>query len=61
MSDDPHREQPVRRAGAPPGEAAVAIVLAHGRGGDPEDMLGLAEHLWVPGAAFLAPEAAGHT
>ena len=61
MSDDPHRGQPVRRAGAPPGEAAAAVVLAHGRGGDPEDMLGLAEHLWLPGVAFLAPEAAGRT
>ena len=65
MSDGPqygaHEGRPVLRAGAAPGEAAAAVVLAHGRGGDPEDMLGLAEHLWVPGAAFLAPEAAGHT
>ena len=57
----PHDGQPVRRAGARPGEAAAAVVLAHGRGGDPEDMLGLAAHLRLPRVAFLAPEAAGHT
>jgi len=30
------------RRGAPPGEATAAAVLVHGRGSDPEDMLGLA-------------------
>jgi predicted esterase len=61
MSGGPHQGQSVRRAGARPGEAAAAVVLAHGRGGDPEDMLALAGHLRVPGVAYLAPEAAGHT
>ncbi len=30
------------RVGAEPGEARAAVVLVHGRGSDPEDMLGLA-------------------
>jgi predicted esterase len=51
----------VLRAGARTGEATAAVVLAHGRGGDPEDMLGLAAQLRLPGVAYLAPEAAGHT
>jgi predicted esterase len=37
----------------------VVFVMAHGRGGSPEDMLRLAEHLALPDAAFLAPAAAG--
>ena len=62
MTAGPHQGQPVVRAGARPGEARAAVVLAHGRGGDPEDMLGLAAHLRAPsGVAFLAPRAAGHT
>lgn len=57
----PHEGQPVLRAGAPPGEARAAVVLLHGRGADAEDILGLAEPLWQPGVAYLAPQAAGHT
>src|SRR6185436_3696703 len=57
----PHQGQPVLRSGAPPGEARAAVLLLHGRGADAEDILGLAEPLWQPGVAYLAPQAAGHT
>jgi predicted esterase len=57
----PHQGQPVLRLGAPPGEAKAAVLLAHGRGGSPEDVLGLAGPLRFPGVAYLAPAAAGRT
>jgi predicted esterase len=57
----PHQGQPVLRAGAPPGGARAAVVLLHGRGADAEDILGLAEPLWQPEVAYLAPQAAGRT
>jgi predicted esterase len=35
--------------------------MIHGRGGAPEDMVGLAEHLALPDLAVLAPAAAGRS
>lgn len=55
----PHRGGRVAQAGAPLVRARVVLVMAHGRGGSPDDMLRLAEHLALPDAAFLAPAAAG--
>ena len=55
----PHAGGRVAQAGVPLARARVALVMAHGRGGSPEDMLRLAEHLALPDAAFLAPGAAG--
>jgi phospholipase/carboxylesterase len=55
----PHAGGRVAQAGVPLARARVVFVMAHGRGGSPEDMLGLAEHLALPDAAFLAPAAAG--
>lgn len=57
--DDPHAHQPVRVAGAPLTDARAVVVLAHGRGADALDILGLAAHFEVPGVAYLAPEASG--
>jgi predicted esterase len=37
------------------------VLLLHGRGGSPEDILGLARPLRAPGLAYVAPAAAGHT
>ncbi|MDX1579721.1 MAG: phospholipase, partial [Gemmatimonadota bacterium] len=50
------------REGASPGEAGSAVVLVHGRGGSPEDMLGLAGVILdalgdAPGREALAWEA----
>ncbi len=58
---DPHGGQPVLAAGRPPGEAAGAVVMVHGRGGSAEDILTLAGELRRPDLAYLAPQAAGHT
>ncbi len=55
----PHAGGRVAQAGTPLARARVAFVMAHGRGGSPEDMLRLAEHLALPDAAVLAPAAAG--
>jgi predicted esterase len=43
------------------GEARAAVVLLHGRGASPEDILGLGRALFFPGVAYLAPAAAGNT
>src|SRR5262249_30290757 len=39
----------------------LAVVLVHGRGGSPSDMLALADALALPDVAYLAPAAAGQT
>lgn len=57
----PHGDARVLTAGAAPGDAALAVVLCHGRGGRAEDMLSLAEHLRVPRGVFVAPQAADLT
>lgn len=36
-----------------------AVVMLHGRGSSPEDIIGLAQHLPVSGTRFFAPRAAG--
>ena len=51
----------VMRAGPPLTRASHAVILVHGRGGGPEDMLRLAEHLALPDVAWLAPEAPGNS
>jgi predicted esterase len=55
---DPHAGRPVLATGTPLAEARAAVVLAHGRGADARDILGLAQHFAVPGVAYLAPDAA---
>lgn len=45
----------VRRAGAQPAKSLV--LLLHGYGADAADLIGLAEPLAAPGAAFAAPDA----
>ncbi|MCU0618075.1 MAG: dienelactone hydrolase family protein [Gemmatimonadaceae bacterium] len=56
---DPHAHAVVYRDGAPLESARAVVVLAHGRGADAADILGLAQHFAVPNVAYLAPEAAG--
>lgn len=55
----PHAGGRIAQEGVPLARARVVLVMAHGRGGSPEDMLRLAEHLALPDAAFVAPAAAG--
>lgn len=59
MSTDPHRDQPVRARGRALQAARGAVILVHGRGASAADILGLADDLWDPELAYLAPEAAG--
>jgi predicted esterase len=56
---DPHASQPVSTAGPPPPEARLAVILVHGRGASPGDILDLARQLGVDDVAYLAPHAAG--
>jgi len=58
---NPHKGQPVLRAGAGLDEADAAMIMLHGRGADAADILALAEALERPDIAFLAPQAADHT
>jgi predicted esterase len=61
MSNDPHRDGPVRQSGQPLGEAAGAVILLHGRGGSADDILSLASHLYLQRLAYLAPQASGNS
>jgi len=61
MSGDPHHDAPVRHFGKPLEQAAGAVILLHGRGGSAEDILSLAEHLYLPQLSYLAPQAAGNS
>jgi predicted esterase len=58
---DPHADQPVLHQGVSIDRARLAVILVHGRGGSPQDMLGLATELNVSDVAYLAPTAAGGT
>ena len=56
---DPHRDQPVRHAGADPEDARAAVILLHGRGATAEGILSLAAEIDVESVAYHAPQAAG--
>lgn len=57
----PHQGLPLRRAGAPLDKARAALILLHGRGASPEDILALGSEIATPALALLAPTAAGGT
>lgn len=61
MTANPHAGQPVLTRGAKLADAAGAVILLHGRGASPEDILGLSLEIDLPEIAWLAPAAAGHT
>jgi predicted esterase len=54
---NPHLKQPVARRGCPVAEAKLAAIMVHGRGRDPEDVLGIADRLQLGDVAYLAPAA----
>jgi predicted esterase len=58
---DPHAGQRVVWRGAPLARARLAVILVHGRGGSPEDMLSLANELNLLDVAYVAPAAADGT
>lgn len=57
----PHEGQPVAHWGAPLESAAAAMIMVHGRGAGPRDILSLAPALDRPSVACIAPAAAGGT
>lgn len=59
--DDPHADQGIVADGVPLAEAAIAVVLVHGRGATADGMLALADALGRNDVAYLAPQAAGRT
>lgn len=53
-----HQGQPLARAGQPLDQAQAALMLLHGRGATAASILLLAEELYHPAYAYLAPQAA---
>ncbi|MCA9863298.1 MAG: dienelactone hydrolase family protein [Thermomicrobiales bacterium] len=58
---DPHGLDQLYAAGATLDDASSAIIALHGRGADAADIINLAGEVVPPGAAILAPNAAGQT
>lgn len=58
---DPHAHTRERVAGVVGPSAQLGVLLIHGRGGSAEDLLSLLPSLRLQTAAFLAPEAQGHS
>lgn len=58
---DPHAATRTESFGAPITTAKAAVILLHGRGASPEDILFLGHQIGLEGIAYLAPEAAGWT
>src|SRR5260370_22147547 len=61
MMADPHGNGEVLHFGAPLEQAALAVVLLHGRGGTAADILSLGQAIGEPGEAYLPPQAKDHT
>jgi predicted esterase len=59
--NDPHAGQPVVAAGLPLGEGTGVVILIHGRGAGPRNILDLLPRLDRPSLTYLAPGAAGGT
>ena len=57
----PHAGQPVATAGVPLTRARVAVVMIHGRGAGPANILDLVPRIGHPDAAYVAPGATGGT
>ncbi len=57
----PHGGQRIESVGPPLGEGSAAMILVHGRGATPENILDLAAQLAHPAFTYLAPAAAGNT
>jgi predicted esterase len=57
----PHAGQPVVRAGVPLAQARAAVIMVHGRGAGPSNILDLVPSIGHPDVAYLAPGAGGGT
>lgn len=58
---EPHAGQPVARAGVPLETARAAVIMIHGRGAGPRNILDLVPLIGQPGVAYVAPAASGAT
>lgn len=61
MTNDPHHDQPIYRAGDTLETARAVMIMLHGRGASARDILSLTGELPREGFCFLAPEAADAT
>lgn len=61
LAPPPHGGQPVLTRGQPLGEGRAVVILLHGRGASPVDILSLTPAFERPDATYLAPTAAGGT
>lgn len=61
IPSDPHAGQRVEALGSPADRAVGAVVMVHGRGASPEDILGVAQAIGDSRFTYLAPAAAGST
>ncbi|HSH00889.1 MAG TPA: dienelactone hydrolase family protein [Anaerolineae bacterium] len=57
----PHQDQPIYQAGRPLADATAAMIMVHQRGGRADAFLNLAQQLYHPDLAYLAPQAGGYT
>ena len=57
----PHGGQPVQTSGVPIDQAKAAVIMIHGRGAGPANILSLVPLIHQPGVAFHAPAASGGT
>ncbi len=57
----PHAGQPVLRGGTPIASAKAAVIMIHGRGAGPGNIMDLVPAIGHPNTAYLAPAAAGGT
>ncbi len=60
-NQDPHAGTRTVVYGVPVEDARVAVILLHGRGATPEDILSIAHQVDPGGIVFIAPAAAGET
>ena len=61
IASGPHAGQPVLAWGRPLGQAPIAVIMLHGRGAGPENILELAPVIGHSNATCLAPAAADNT
>jgi phospholipase/carboxylesterase len=58
---EPHENQPIVHDGAPIAGADAVMIMVHGRGAGPNDILSLRAAIDRPRVAFVAPAASGGT
>ena len=56
-----HDSENFRTAGIPLEQATKVMIMVHGRGGSPQDILSLSEHIEANDFAYIAPQAQNNT